>query len=77
MSEEASEQLIAYDRGEEQEGDDDGDGYDDNQADEQLLTKTAIPNFNEAVTMTVELTYFLNDMVPLKELGVRGMDIIM
>jgi hypothetical protein len=62
----ASEQLSVDDRGEEQEGDDDDDDG-DNQADEKKLTKIVIPNFNKAVTMTVELTYFIIDIVPLKE----------
>jgi hypothetical protein len=61
MSEEESEQLIVDDRGEEQEG------VDDNQAFEQRLTKTAIPNVNKAVTMAVELTCFITDTVPLTE----------
>ena len=78
VSEEASEQMIAYGRGEELEGDDDdGDDDDDNQGDEQILTKISIPNVNKAVTMTVELTYFIIDIFPLKELGVGGMDMVM
>jgi hypothetical protein len=75
-SEEASEQLIVDGRGGEQEGDDD-DGDDDNQADEQRLTKIVIPNVNKAVTMTVELTCFFTDIIPLMELGVRVLDIVM
>ena len=79
-SEEASEQWIVDDRGEEQGDDDDDDDDaddDDNQANEQRLTKIAISNFSKAVTMAVELTYFIIDVVPLMELGVRGMDIVM
>jgi hypothetical protein len=74
LSEEASEELIVDDKGEEQDDEDD-----DNQADEQILAKIAIPNVNKAVTMTVELTYvyFIIDIVPLMELGVRWLDIVM
>ena len=74
LSEEASEQLIVNDRGEEQEAaaaaaDDDDD--DDNQADEQILTEIAIPNVNKTVTMAVELTHFIIDIVLLLGRGVR------
>ena len=77
LSEEASEQLIVNDRGKEQEAaaaaaaaaaDDDDD---DNQADEQILTEIAIPNVNKTVTMAVELTHFIIDIVLLLGRGVR------